>query len=44
MIADNENNWYYPTKKGIPGLLRDITSTNHGDFCCLNCLHSYKNS
>ena len=23
-------------------LLRGITSNNHGDFYCLNCLHSYK--
>ena len=39
MITDNENNWHYLTIKSLPGLLRSITSTNHGDFHCLNCLH-----
>ena len=28
--------------KSISMLLRGITSNNHGDFYCLNCLHSYK--
>ena len=28
--------------KSISILLRGITSNNHGDFYCLNCLHSYK--
>ena len=40
MITDNENNWYYLAIKSLPGLLRNITSTNHGDFYCLNCFHS----
>ena len=42
MINVNENNWHYLAKKSISALLRDITSTNHGDFYCLNCLHSYR--
>ena len=42
MITFDENNWHYLAIKSIPGLLRDITSTNHGDFYCLNCLHSYR--
>ena len=42
MITFNENNWHYLAIKSIPGLLRFITSTNHGDFYCLNCLHSYR--
>ena len=42
MITDNENNWHYLAIKSIPGLLRNITCTNHGDFYCLNCLHSYR--
>ena len=38
MITDNENNWHYLAIKSISGLLRGITSTNHGDFFyCLNC-------
>ena len=32
----------YLAVKSLPGLLRGITSTNHGDFYCFNCLHSYK--
>ena len=42
MITDNENNWHYLAIKSWSGLLRDITSTNHGDFYCFNCLHSYR--
>ena len=42
MITDNENNWHYLAIKSIPGLLHGITSTNHGDFYCLNCFHSYR--
>ena len=42
MITDNENNWYYLAIKSLPGLLHNITSTNHGDFYCLNCFHSYR--
>ena len=42
MITDNENNWHYLAIKSIPGLLCNITSTNHGDFYCLNCFHSYR--
>ena len=26
----------------LSALLRGITSNNHGDFYCLNCLHSYR--
>ena len=38
MITDNENNWHYLAIKSISGLLRGVTSTNHGDFFyCLNC-------
>ena len=28
--------------KKIPVLLRRITSKHHGDFYCLNCLHSFR--
>ena len=42
MITDNENNWHYLAIKSILGLLHGITSTNHGDFYCLNCFHSYR--
>ena len=42
MITDDTNNWYYLAIKSIPGLLRGVTSTNHGDYYCLNCFHSYR--
>ena len=42
MITHNENNWQNLAIKSIPGLLRSVTSTTHGDFYCLNCLHSYR--
>ena len=28
--------------KRLSALLRRITSTNNGDFYCLNCLHSHR--
>ena len=28
--------------KSISALFRGTTSNNHGDFYCLNCLHSYR--
>ena len=28
--------------KNISVLLRGIISNHNGDFCCLNCLHSYR--
>ena len=28
--------------KKLSALLRGVTSTNNGDFYCLNCLHSYR--
>ena len=30
------------TTKSLSKLFRGITSNNHGDFCCLNCLHSFR--
>ena len=37
----NEEGWHYFTVKKLPVLLRGITSKHHGDFYCLNCLHSF---
>ena len=36
MITDDEK-WHYLVVKKLPGLLRRITSSHHGDFYCLNC-------
>ena len=40
MIIDGTK-WYYLAVKTLSGLLRGITGNKHGDFYCLNCLHSY---
>ena len=40
MITDGTK-WHYLAVKTLSGLLRGITGNNHGDFYCLNCLHSY---
>ena len=42
MITDKTSNWHYLAIKNKSGLLRGITSNHNGDFCCLNCLHSYR--
>ena len=40
MIPDDKK-WHYPGKTLSP-LFIGITSKRKGDFCCLNCLHSYR--
>ena len=42
MITDDNNRWHYLAVKSLPALFRGITSSNNGDFYCLNCLHSYR--
>ena len=42
MITDDGKKWHYLAVKKLSALLRGITSNNHGDFYCLNCLHSYR--
>ena len=42
MITDGKENWHYLARKSISALLRGITSSHNGDFCCLNCFHSYR--
>ena len=39
MITDGKK-WHYLAVKSLSALLRRITSTNNGAFCCLNSLHS----
>ena len=41
MIPNGEG-WHYIAVKRLPVLLRGITSKHHGDFCCLNCLYSFR--
>ena len=42
LMITNGEKWHYLTVKNLPGLLRGITSTHHGDFYCLNCFRSYR--
>ena len=41
MITDDKK-WHYLVVKSLFALFREITPNNHGDFYCLNCLHSYR--
>ena len=40
MILNGEG-WKYLTDKKLSTLLRRTASKHHGDFYCLNCLHSF---
>ena len=47
MITNNSqentlDKWHYFAVKNIPRLFRGITSSNHGDFYCFGCLHSFR--
>ena len=41
MISNGDKQWHYLAVKKLSALLRRITSKHHGDFDCLNCLHSF---
>ena len=40
MISDGDR-FLYLAIKNLSALLRGINSNHHGDFYCLNCLHSF---
>ena len=42
MITDDGKRWLYLAVRSLPSLLREISSSNKGDFYCLNCFHSYR--
>ena len=42
IITDKNNKWHYLAVKRLSALFRGITSSNNGDFYCLNCFHSYR--
>ena len=43
MIPNREQErWHYLQAKKMATLLRGVTSKFHGDFCCLNCPHSFR--
>ena len=37
---EDKEGWHYLALKRLSTLLREITSKHHGDFYCLNFLHS----
>ena len=39
---EKEGRWHYLAVKNVSALLHRINSKNKGDFCCLNCLHSFE--
>ena len=42
IITDDGKRWHYLAAKSFSALLRRISSSNNGDFYCLNCFHSYR--
>ena len=42
MITDNGKRWHYLAVRSLSALFRGISSSNNGDFYCLNCFHSYR--
>ena len=42
MITDDGERWHYLAVRSLSALLRGISSSNNGDFYCLNCFHSYR--
>ena len=42
IITDDDERWHYLSVIILSALLRGISSSNNGDFYCLNCFHSYR--
>ena len=43
MITDDDGKrWNYLAVRSLCALLTGISSSNNGDFYCLNCFHSYR--
>ena len=41
MITDDGEGWDYLVAQSLSALLRGTSSSNNGEFYCLNCFHSY---
>ena len=41
LISNGEKQWHYLALKRLSALLTGVTSKHHGNFHCLNCLHSF---
>ena len=39
---EEKEGWFYLSVKRLSTLSRRITSKHHGDFYCLDCLHSFR--
>ena len=42
LMIPNGGGWHYLEVKKLSALLRGTRSKNHGDFYCLNRLHSFE--
>ena len=42
LLIPNGERWHCVVVKELSALLRGITSKNNSDFCCSNCLHSFR--
>ena len=42
VITDDSERWHYLSIRSLSALLGGISSSNNGDFYCLNCFHSYR--
>ena len=40
-VKSEGQRWHYLAVEKLSALLRGITSKDHGDLYCLNCLHSF---
>ena len=40
-MTPNGEGWHYLAVRKLSALLREIMSKHHGDFYCLNYLHSF---
>ena len=41
LMISNKEKWHYLEVKKLLALLRGVSFIHHGDFYCLNCLHSF---
>ena len=41
-MISNAEGWHYLFVIRLPSLLRRVTSTHNGSFCCLNYFHSFR--
>ena len=42
ILNEDKEGWHYLAVKNLSTLLRGVTSKHHGNFYCLNCLHSFR--